>query len=99
MIKNCHDQKTIANHFNNFFTTVADKLVQKLPIGKKCFDCSSALLKNCYDKGDRKIFYLKHVSEEFIFKELSHLKSYNLYTVLKNHEPVHVKHGKLIVVP
>ena len=74
--QNCHDQKTIANHFNNFFTTVADKLVQKLPIGKKCFDCSSALLKKFYDKGDRENFYLKHVSEEFVFKELGHLNSY-----------------------
>ena len=65
---------------------------------QKLFDCSSALLKNFYVKGDRENFYLKHVSEEFI-KELSHLKSYNLYTVLKNNEPLHVKHGKFIIVP
>lgn len=30
----CHDSRTFANHFNNFFTTVAEKLVVKLPSAK-----------------------------------------------------------------
>lgn len=74
--QNCHDPKTIADYFNDFFTTIAEKLVQKLPLGKKHFDFNSVLLKNFYDNSEREVFYLKHVSEEFVFKELSQLNSY-----------------------
>ena len=62
--------------FNEFFTTIADKLVRKLPLGKKHYDCSFALLKNFYNNSKREDFYLRHVSEEFVFKELSQLNSY-----------------------
>ena len=33
--QNCHDPKTIANYFNEFLTTIADKLVQKTSIKQK----------------------------------------------------------------
>ena len=62
--------------FNEFFTTIADKLVRKLPLGKKHYDCSFAVLKNFYNNSKREDFYLRHVSEEFVFKELSQLNSY-----------------------
>ena len=74
--QNCHDQKTIANYFNDFFTTVADKLVQKLPLGKKHYDCKSSLLREFYSNNEREDSHLKHVSEEFVFKELNQLNSY-----------------------
>lgn len=35
---NCHSPKKVANHFNNYFTTVASKLVEKLPCPSKLFD-------------------------------------------------------------
>jgi hypothetical protein len=43
---NCHEGITIANHFNRFFTNVASKLVEKLPIGKGKFLTSCCLFKN-----------------------------------------------------
>ena len=33
--QNCRDEKTIANYFNSFFTTIAYKSVQKLPLGSR----------------------------------------------------------------
>lgn len=36
--ENCHDSNTVANYFNNFFTTIADNLVSKLPPVPKVFD-------------------------------------------------------------
>ena len=37
----CHDSKMVANHFNNFFTTIASTLVSKLPKCTKVFDYDS----------------------------------------------------------
>lgn len=75
--ENSHDHKTISNYFNDFFTTIASKLVQKLPMGKKYFDCNSIRVKEFYNlktsQGEK--FHLMHVSEEFVFKELNHLNS------------------------
>ena len=59
-----------------FFTTVANKLVQKLPLGKKHYDCKSSLLRELYSNSEREDFHLKHVSEDFVFKELNQLNSY-----------------------
>ena len=33
--QNCRDQKTIANYFNSFFTTIAYKRIQKNPLGSR----------------------------------------------------------------
>lgn len=33
----CHDQKSVADDFNQFFTTVASTLVLRLPSGLKLF--------------------------------------------------------------
>ena len=73
--ENCHEQKTIANYFNEFFTTVAANLVQKLPLGKNLYGSNSANLKDFYskNKSERETFHLKHVSEEFVLKELRQL--------------------------
>ncbi|CAG2214938.1 unnamed protein product [Mytilus edulis] len=69
---NCHDSNTVANYFNNFFTTIADNLVSKLPPVPKVFDIKTDIFKNkyntvcCYDLS----FKLKPVTEEYIFKQL-----------------------------
>ena len=39
-------------------------------------DCNSALLKKFYNDFEREEFYLRHVSEEFVLKELSQLNPY-----------------------
>jgi hypothetical protein len=37
--ENCHDADTVSNYFNDFFfTSVASKLVEKLPSSKKKYD-------------------------------------------------------------
>ena len=75
--ENCHSPLKIANHFNDFFTTVASKLVDKLPCPSKLFDLNSEVLLNFYKErndGNNK-FVLKHVSESFVYKELRNLNS------------------------
>ena len=73
--ENCYEDKKIASHFNNFFTTVASVLVQKLPPCSQLFSTFSEKFKNFYkiinSKG--KVFRLHTVSEEFVYKELSSL--------------------------
>lgn len=70
--ENCHDGITIANHFNNFFTTVASKLVDKLPPCKGLFHHTGQFLKT---------FTLKEIQmvSNFIFdmyQKILFLKSY-----------------------
>lgn len=57
--ENCHKQKTIANYFNDFFTTIAANLVQKLPLGKNVYDINSTSLKDyyCKNKSERETFF------------------------------------------
>ena len=43
---------------------------------KKCYECNSALLKKIYNDSEREDFYLRHVSGEFVLKELSQLNPY-----------------------
>ena len=48
----------------------------KKSLGKTYFDCSSSLLKTFYNDSEREDFYLRHVSEEFVFKGHSQLNLY-----------------------
>jgi hypothetical protein len=74
--ENCHDDKLIANHFNSFFTTIASKLVEKLPSSTGRFSTQSDCVKNFYAKRrlSNERMFLKHVSEDFVQKELCNLK-------------------------
>ena len=73
----CHDHKTIADYFNQFFTTVASVLVQKFPACSKVYDYKSEAFRNFYKSKipEGKKFVLKHVTEDFVFKELMHLNT------------------------
>ena len=75
--ENCHSPLRIANHFNNFFTTVASKLVDKLPSPSKLFDTDSYAFLNFYKvkNSSNNKFVLKHVSESFVLHELKNLNS------------------------
>ena len=58
------------------FTTVAAKLVGKLPCPSRLFDLNSKALLIFYkdrNKSNTKLV-LKHVSESFVYKELRNLK-------------------------
>ena len=71
----CQDQNVIVNHFNSFFTTVAAKLVEKMPSLKGLYSVVSSIFKNFYIRRNpvQNSFILQPVSEEFVYKELSSL--------------------------
>ena len=73
----CHDQKTIADHFNHLLTTVASSLIEKLPPASKLFDYNSTVYKDFYKftVPNHNKFKFKHVTEDFVFKELVHLNA------------------------
>ena len=72
---NCHEGKTISNHFNNFFTTIASKLEEKLPNGTGLYRATSNIVIKFYDKRKKSDirFNSKHVTEDFVYKELCSL--------------------------
>ena len=79
----CFDPKENSNHMNNYFLTVASKLVDKLPTAPGIFSTTSNLFKNYYYKKNviPNNFILNNVSESFINAELSRLnpkKSYGI---------------------
>ena len=71
----CQDQNVIVNHFNSFFTTVAAKLVEKMPSPKGLYSVVSSIFKNFYIRRNpvQTSFILQPVSEEYVYKELSSL--------------------------
>lgn len=73
--ENSFDNAKIANHFNSFFTTIASKLVDKLPNPSNIFHASSNAVKSFYNQRQQNNdeFILKHVSETFVYKELCNL--------------------------
>ena len=58
----------IANHFNRFFTSIAGKLLKKVPKAKKTFD-------SFLTKGNAKTFFLSPTTPEEV---LNKLKTFNL---------------------
>ena len=73
----CHEAKSVANHFNEFFTSIASTLVSKLPSCPNIFDTNSNILKLFYSQNLKKdvSFILTPVSEDFVFRELVKLNS------------------------
>ena len=71
----CFDSSKVADHFNNFFTSVASKLASKLPTGNNKFDIGSKDFNDYYtNKGFTfNGFKLSPITEEFIFNELCNL--------------------------
>jgi hypothetical protein len=67
-----HKGKIIADYFNSFFTTIASKLVDKLPSPSHMFSVTSNVFRQFYkDKNtEHKTLLLQSVSEDFIYKEL-----------------------------
>ena len=73
----CHEPKTVADHFNSFFTNIASELVQKLPRCLNMFDTNSGIFKSFYSEKlqENTSFLLSPVSEDFVYKELLKLNS------------------------
>ena len=65
----CHEAKSVANHFNELFTSIASTLVSKLPSCLNIFDTNSNIFKLFYSQKLKKdvSFVLTPVSEDFVF--------------------------------
>ena len=63
------DDKVISNHFNKFFSSIAGKLVKKIPNATKTFD-------SYLNKQSEKSFLLSPISPEDIETLISTLKVY-----------------------
>ena len=70
-----HDANKIVNHFNVFFTSIAESLVSKLPQAEHIYDTCSNVFKKYY----RKVFFqnlfleLSSVNEDFVLRKLEKL--------------------------
>ena len=60
----------MASYFNDFFTTIAEKLASKLPTPSKQFDTDPTVFKEYYLEIAPPKFKLETVSEDFVLKEL-----------------------------
>lgn len=69
----CHENKSIADYFNKFFTQIASKLVDMLPRPGQLFDVVSISFKNLYSKISPDSFQLAEVGEDFVLDELNNL--------------------------
>ena len=61
--KTISDDHIIANHFNSFFTSIAGKLLKKIPKAKKTFD-------SFLTKSNAKTFFLSPTTPEEVLNEL-----------------------------
>ena len=72
--KKYHDKKAVADHFNQFFTQIASKLVSKLPRQEyMTYDVDSVKFKNPYKDIMPDSFKFQEISEEFVLKEFQSL--------------------------
>lgn len=94
----CHNVKEIANHFNTFFTTVASSLVSKLPSAPNIFNTDSIPFKQFYSKVTKDHLELKltHVTEDFIYKEISNLNTFKS-TGIDNIPARFIKDGAIVL--
>ena len=71
----CFDSKTVANHMNDFYLTIASTLQNQIINVQKMFDTSTNIFKDYYrNKGIMpKSFTISEVSEDFVYKELCKL--------------------------
>ena len=92
----CHDSKTIADFFNNCFTTVAS--VKKLAKAKGIYCVTSQLFLNFYKRRNphNKKLVLQPVTEEFVFKELCSLNA-NKSTGLDEIPARFIKYGANVI--
>ena len=68
----CFEEKEIANHFNQFYMTIASKLVSMLPASCNLYNVDSTIFQDCYrNKGvSENSFKLKCVTVEYVHKLL-----------------------------
>jgi hypothetical protein len=94
----CHDSKMVADYINEFFTTIAEKLVNKLPNVGLRYGVGSDCLREFYsNKGVLpSSVKIKQVSANFVKSELSQLKE-NKSTGLDGISPRFLKDGAEIL--
>ena len=98
--KLCFKTSDICNYVNEFFTTIASKLVSKLPPPKNQFDVDSQLFKNFYhEKGIQPGAYkLSAITQDFVFKELNSMNPQKA-TGMDNISPKFLKDSASIIAP
>ena len=98
--KLCFDTLDICNYINNFFTTIASKLVHNLPTSTNKFGVDGNLFKNFYrEKGIQPgALKLTKVNTDFVSQELSSLNSQKA-TGLDGIAPKFLKDSASIISP
>ena len=73
----CFDSNKVANYINEFYTSVASTLVNKLPSATNKFSTESDVFKNYYKSKNvtSESFKVSPVSIDFVYKELLKLKA------------------------
>ena len=73
----CFDSNRVANYINEFYTSIASSLVNKLPPAKNIFSTESDVFKEHYKSKNvcTNAFKLSPVTIDFVYKELLKLKS------------------------
>ena len=71
----CHDSKSVADHFNNFFSTISSTLVGKLPVRQNTFNEHCESFRSCYRQrnSESNVFKLRTVSESFVWRGILNL--------------------------
>ena len=93
-------QQNVANHYNNFYLTIASILQSTINNVNKVYITTSSIFKNFYsDKGIiPKSFNFSRVSEEFIYKELCNL-DLNESTGIDGIKAKFLKDGANVITP
>ena len=96
----CYNTTDICNHINEFFITIAAKLVSKLPASTKKFSVKNDIFKNFYHKKGviPGAYKLTEVSQEFILNELSSMNPQKA-TGMDNISPKFLKDSAVIISP
>ena len=94
----CHDPKTVSNHMNTFFLTVASKLQRLIINVSNIFNTTSQIFKDFYsDRGiTPKSFNISEISEEFVYKELCNLDP-TKSTGIDGIKPLFLKDGAEVI--
>ncbi len=91
-----YDPVTIGNHVNTFFTTIANKLVSKLPHVPSLYTVDSQTFLDFYRDVEKGKLKLCKVSVDFVSKELQSLNP-NKSTGLDNISPRFLKDGAVFL--
>merc|ERR1711888_253383 len=94
----CHEPKSVSNHYNNYFLTVAANLQRLIANALNIYKTTSQIFKDFYtSKGiTPKSFEFSDVSEEFVHKELCKLNP-TKSTGIDGIKPIFLRNGADVI--